>query len=217
MRSKITKYLATKYSLTPRVWYKFQGDLNDYSGNALHASNSTPGMVFSTIGGKQAGYFTNETQWVQMPTFALGANFCISFQIYLPTYTGWSGNGEEIRIAVIPNSSTGFQIDHVWNLNNHQDPGNTVQATPMAFNTWHHVAAQRQATIPTIYANGALKQTGPASTNTAQNMAAPTVGRYINDNGANGAMTWPGTIYLRNLRVYSRALTAAEMTLLMSE
>lgn len=162
-------------TLTPRAWYRFEGNALDSSGNNFNGTNS--GGVAYTLGkeGAQAAQFNGTSAYVQVPR-SIGTNFTIAFWLKTAATAAngqwWAGKGlvdgeidgttNDFGTAILADK-VGFGVGN---------PDTTIVSTQgVSDNQWHHVVATRDSTNGAInlYVDGALQAsaTGPTGPRTA--------------------------------------------------
>ncbi|MBK7945230.1 MAG: hypothetical protein IPJ85_07970 [Flavobacteriales bacterium] len=97
-------------------------------------------------------------------------------------------------------------VDYPGSGNFMARPGDVVTGTGLGNNTWHHVVTTRTGTTLRIYVNGALSITSTIASVNLNNTSNIFIGRH-----GNGAIQFYSG-RMDNLRLYNRALSAAEVT-----
>jgi hypothetical protein len=200
----------------PMVWYKFDGNANDSSGNGKNATlNGSPAYVTGKSG--NAINLSGSSQYVSMPGGIISGlnNFTIATWVKITTLSTWSrifdfGTGTTVNMFLTPQSGNGvrFAITTGGSGNEQRINGSSALAT----GTWVHVAVTLSGNTGTLYVNGAA-----AGTNTNMTLRPSSLGTTGNNYIGRSQYSDP---YLNgqidNFRIYNRALSAAEISNLYS-
>lgn len=128
-------------------------------------------------------------------------------------------NNNNMRIFDVANAGDGFWLGmdqttgNKFNINLYNGTGTNINSTTVAVvNRWYHVVATYNGTVGYIYVNGVLENSATDGYNgggTRYMFIGGTGGTGSGNHGAYGD-DWNGKI--DEVRVYNRALTAAEIT-----
>jgi hypothetical protein len=194
-------------------WWKFDEGTGtratDSSGSGKTGTLvSSPTWVAGKLGG--AINFNGSTNYVSassFPALSAGAPFTISAWVYLA-----SGAGSFPMIVDANTSSSawffGVNIgsgSHAG-LNLYLGSGTmqTTNNTAFTTNTWHHVVGTYDGSVAKVYVDNVLLSTSSSGTS-----AAKLSGLLVGNGTAAGNSFWKGNI--DDLRIYNRALSAAEV------
>jgi hypothetical protein len=199
------------------VYYPFNGDRLDYSGNSRNPTANTNTFVADDKGG-QAAEFYSLLHYVIMPNYTLGATFSVTARVKVPVATaaqngcilrtnndGWNGYGLEFGISAA--NSIGCRFSASWCYGGGTNPGSAVSIY-LPLNTWYNVVAQRIGNILYLYIDGSLVAQVNSS-NIVSGRGQPIIGMY-----ANGNVITPAKVYIDEFRIYNRALSQAEINIL---
>jgi hypothetical protein len=220
--------VTEEYSIIPDLvaHYPFDGNGNDASGNGHHATVN--GATLITLAGGDGIYeFDGVDDYIQLPdesAFDL-TSFTMSFRVKIPSLPASEGPtttnpGEWVFFSKGPvwgnyrlyvkrygGSSTGVIIYHHTHAGGSYTSGSywsNATISPSSF-TWRHVAVTFDGTLK-IYVNGSLLQTETSVALPLMNNDPVLIGKAP-DGEANDLFTGQ----MNSFRVYSRALTAAEV------
>jgi Concanavalin A-like lectin/glucanases superfamily/Secretion system C-terminal sorting domain len=205
------------------AYFPLNGTVTDVGPNSIVGTNFGATATTNRVGtANSAMNFVNPSSVVSQhathaintnTSFGTNQNFTIAFACIV-TSTPRAGGLYDNNLnyggpGLFVWNSNGFpQIN--FNFKN-GNIGSTNGALPL--NTWKHVAAVRNGTVTQIYINGVLNATGaPGSTTPVYSFPARIGTMFFNGfspppyNGLNGKMD--------ELRIYNRALTAAEILVL---
>ena len=194
-------------------WWRAEGDADDSVGQNNGVAD---GVTYVSRAGGQAFDFDGTTADVQIPTSTtldVTDGYTIALWIDIPSLPAelihvvekLVSHAEDKSVDLNPDGTIGFHIFPVIHM---EAPLNSV--TALTLNTWHHVAATYDGTSANIYLDGRLDSSQAAS------------GTIDNGTGALGFAhnTTRGGGYLSGaldeIRWYSRALSASEITALAS-
>jgi DUF1680 family protein len=173
------------------------------------------------VAGRQANAvnLTGSGAHVALPSGILaGANaFTVAAWVRLDTRTGWArlfdfGAGTATNMFFTPQAGTGAARFAITNGGAGAEQRINL-ASPLATGVWTHVAVTQTGNLGVVYLNGAEAARNTALTVRPANLGTTTqnwIGRsqYSGDPYLDGAVD--------NFRIYSRALTAAEVSALFS-
>jgi prepilin-type N-terminal cleavage/methylation domain-containing protein len=194
----------------------------DQSGNgntgAWSGTQSSPSSTYYLAGKVgTAGYFNGSNDKVSVPSIAAFNNFGtgdFSVAFWMDPQGSWSGTTQAMVGQKLSDTAPGFQIYHDsgdttqirLRMGDASGDGGDTKSTVGSVSTgqWTFVVAMRQSGVGYIYINGVQN----ASTSNSKNIS----GGSANFNIGYGD-TWNSyyTGYLDDVRVYSRALSSAEI------
>lgn len=199
--------------------YEFSGNANDSSSNG-YSGTITGGVSFTSSGNRDAAHFDGSTGYINIDTRALD-NIESSDHTLAIWVKGGPFNDESIILQKQFGAPAGGNPG--WFLETF--PGNKVRyarytieggvltwGTPLVSTTqvgdgqWHHVAVVVVGGMTRMYIDGQLEASAATGSGTATNTADLGIGRR----NAFGDMYFAGE--LSDLRIYSRALSMAEIT-----
>lgn len=225
--------VTEEYSIIPNLvaQYPFDGNGNDASGNGHHATVN--GATLITLANGDGIYeFDGVDDYIELPhesAFDL-TSFTMSFWIKIPTLPASEGPyisdpGEWVFFSKGPvwgnyrlyvkrwgGSSTGAIIYHHTDANGSHSSGSwssPATIAPSAY-SWRQVTVTFDGTLQ-IYVNGSLLQTETSIAAPLTNNSPVQIGTAP-DAEANDLFTGQ----MNSFRIYSRALTAAEVAALYS-
>lgn len=205
-----------------RAYWPMNGNYSDLSGFAINGTNfGTTATTNNTGAVNNAMLFTNPTntvsQYATHPvnsglSFATGTNFTISFAFYMTSpwvHTGglydnclnYNGYGIWIRQNGGPTTYT-LQF-------NYRNGSLASGAIPIG--TWKHVCCIRNNGTLSIYLDGVLNSSGAEGTSTPSYPFPARFGTMFFE-GMSPANYNPLHGRLDEMRIYNRAVTAAEVT-----
>jgi Concanavalin A-like lectin/glucanases superfamily/Secretion system C-terminal sorting domain len=204
------------------AYWPLDGNFNDASGNAINGTNLSATSTTNKNGlANKAMNFANPTtpataQYGSHPitsslNFTVSQDFTFSFWVYVNspynhTCGIYDNNLNQAGYGAWFWNTNGFpQINFNWR---NSYIGTTNGAVPLA--TWKHISCVKLNTTLYIYVNGVLNVTGNGG---ATSPSYPLTGKF-------GVMSFNGSPALYNgmegkideVRIYNRALTAAELT-----
>ena len=171
--------------------YYTAGKIGSYAGNFNGANNYIANVSPSGPITSIAGPFTMAA-WVNVPS--TGNN-----EIIVCTMTGFSGAGMEFYL----NPSNIPVVAIFTGTSTNQYAGSAISA-----NAWHHVAVTYNGSLVSLYADGAVISSSTNSINPAAPGGSGQVRIWLPYNQG-GVVNFLGSI--DDVRVYSRALSAAEI------
>jgi hypothetical protein len=219
-RSLNTSSNSAQVSATPTVIptlvarYAFDGNANDSSGNANHASvTGSPTFVAGKYGSAMDLSGTNQYAMLPAGFLASVTNFTIALWVNWDGGAAWQrifdfGNGTTQYLFLTPGSGSGtlrFAI-----TTNGGGAEQILETSPLPVGQWRHVAITRNGNTARLYTNGEVAASGtvtiaPASFNPALNFLGDS--QYAADPLFNGR--------LDELFIYNYALSDTEITRLM--
>lgn len=184
----------------------------DSSGNG-HTATLVGGATFASGLQNNAVTMNGRNGYVSLPTGIVAGltSFSICAWVNLSANSAWSrifdfGTGTTAYMTLTPNSGTGtlrFSITTGGNAQEQQ-----MNATALATGTWQEVTVTLAANTATLYVNGAA-----VTQNTSMTLNPASLGTTTQD--WVGRSEFAGDPYLNgqidNLRIYNRALGAAEV------
>jgi hypothetical protein len=203
------------------AYWRMNGNYTDAGPNLINGTNfgstattnnksvANSAMGFSNPSGTVAQYATHPVNAAL--NFSAAQNFTVSFSFYLNSPYVHPGGFYENNM-----NYNGYGI-WLWQSGGPTDyriqfnfRNNSVGSTPQPLTTWKHVTAVRNGTVMQIYINGILNATGTTGTQTPVYTYPGRIGSmFFNGmtppqyNGLHGKMD--------EVRIYNRALTAAEI------
>jgi len=197
--------------------YRFNGDATDASGNY---NGTATGVTYETGVFGQAGVFNassinnrvnlsskpiNNTDtysisaWLKITTAGFGG-------IYCQNSAGWVGHGIEFMLG-----SNYIEFSHVRSdaVAYNGDVGTSQKID----GNFHHYVGVRSGTSIKLYEDGILVASGSLTINTTANSQNGYIGQYQN----NSNNTPQGVKQIDQLRLFTRALTEAEINILYTE
>ena len=213
----------------PVGWWKMEGNVNDASGNANHATAfGTPTYVTGTHG--QAIALNGTTQYASVAHNASLATITTANAV---TMAAWIRPGvvatQNLISKSVNGSVNGYELclstsgalpssQRMFVRFNQQTSGDTYRVNSTTqynglIGTWIHVAATYDGATIKLYVNGVLESSLPAAITIASNTLPLAIGAQVNATGT--ASRWfQGA--LDEARLYDRALSAEEIAALAS-
>jgi hypothetical protein len=196
--------------------YSFDGNLNDSSGNANHATaTGSPAFVAGKYGSAMSLNGANQYAMVPAGIMAGVTNFTIAVWVYWNGGNAWQrifdfGNDPTNYMFLTPGSGGGtlrFAIS-----TNSYSSEQTLETSTLPVGQWRHVAVTRNGNAARLYTNGVLAVSGtvtiaPASFNPVLNNLG--MSQYPGDPFFNGR--------LDELYIYNYALSDLEITRLAAD
>jgi Concanavalin A-like lectin/glucanases superfamily/Ricin-type beta-trefoil lectin domain-like len=198
--------------------YAFDGNTNDSSGNANHATTNGPAtFVAGKYGSAMDLSGTNQYAMVPAGMFASVTNFTIALWVNWDGGAAWQrifdfGNDTTQYMFLTPGSGSGTLRFAVTTNGNGAEQ--ILETSPLPVGQWRHVAITRNGNIAKLYTNGVVAATNivtiaPASFNPALNY----LGRS-QFTESSGDPLFNGR--LDELFIYNYALSDTEITRLMN-
>ena len=200
----------------PIVYYPFDGNANDSSGNGKNATlNGSPTFVTGKSG--QAVALSGSSQYVSLPSGIISGltNFTIATWVNVTTLSTWSrifdfGTGTSVYMFLTPQCGSGVRFAITTNGNGSEQQINGASA--LATGAWVHVAVTLSGTTGTLYVNGAV-----VGTNASMTLNPSSLGTTGNNYIGKSQFSDPYlTGDIDNFRIYNRALSATEISSLYS-
>lgn len=200
------------------AWYPFDGNVEDLSGNKLHAILNGP-VAVPAFRGKLAYAFDGADDYVTIPNLQYPAAwadpFSIAVWIYVPSDATWSNGylGNIVARGTYAGShglirgTTDNQV-RMWvrGSNTSLSAFGSIQR-----NTWHHIVGSWDGQTVRLYIDGALVNSSSATLEGTPTSADWDVGRARAYSGDSGNW-YKGRI--TDLRIYRRALSPQEVSIL---
>ena len=195
------------------AYYPFNNNANDESGNGLNLTpNGSPVLATDRFGNLNAAYGLDGSNYGSTPATGFptgnGAR-SIGFWIYSTTYDqgrndvlGW-GTGSTNEQSWIMLSNASPRILAFWGYNNDEQSGQQL-----VDDTWHYAVFTHDGVTSKFYIDGVETASEPHTYNTAL-LSGFEVGSDVNTFEHIG---FTGT--LDDIRIYNRALTQSEISLL---
>ena len=216
--NQLTRTVYQRVNLGPVGWWKFEKNVKDSSVYGNNGTWSKPSSYAADHFGGKAGNFTG-TNYVTMTAtkFPLGSSertvsawikFKADSNQEFVSYGGNSADGQRFALLYTKPNQYGFEILNAGG--NFSFPYGT---------NWHHLVAVVPAGVTTaggviVYFDGVQKTLSYIKGSTLLNTQStdPVIGTI---SGAHGSYNANG--YIDDVRIYNKALSAAEITLLYAE
>lgn len=197
--------------------YRFKGNTNDVSGNGNHGTNNGASLTTDRFGWPNSAYeFNGTSSWISTNSTFDYPERTISLWVY-PTSA--SGTGVNAPFAMSQDANTlsygVIQVAYSGGTLQLHAGGETpsYNAGAAVLSKWLHIVLVRTATSTLYYLDGTLASTGTSGT-----LASATFGNTTCVIGTGRKTTdqfFAGKI--DDIRIYNRALTAAEVDTLYNE
>jgi hypothetical protein len=197
----------------PIVWYKFDGNTNDSSGNGKNATaQGSPTYVTGKNG--QAINIAGGSQYVSVPASIMNGlhDFSIAAWVNVTSNGTWArvfdfGSNTTSYMFLAPQSGSGairYAITTSGNGSEQQINGSSALST----GTWHHVVVTLSGTTGTLYVDGAQVGQNTSMTLNPSSLGATSAdyigkSQFSADPNLNGAVD--------QFAIYNYALSAAQV------
>ncbi|MBN1517113.1 tandem-95 repeat protein [Candidatus Sumerlaeota bacterium] len=211
---------SDEVSATPQqtltALYAFENNANDSSVNGANAT-VTGSPVYSTGQIDQAIYLDGSDDYMTLPAgAAIGETLTVATWVKWNGGSNWQrifdfGNGETEYMLLTP-ASGGGTLRFAMSVSGYSSEERIEDSTTLASGEWVHVAVTLDGATGTLYVNGSA-----AGTNTAMTITPASFLPCKNYVGASQFTADPLFAgYIDDFRVYSYALSAAEVAALAS-
>jgi hypothetical protein len=193
--------------------YSFDGNANDSSGNANHATTiGSPTFVAGMYG--SALNLNGASQYAMIPAGIMASvtNFTIAAWVYWNGGSAWQrifdfGNDTTQYMFLTPSSGSGTLRFVISTNGNAVGAEQILETAPLPVGQWRHLAVTRNGNTARVYTNGVLAVSGtvtiaPANFNPALNYLGDS--QYPADPFFNGR--------LDEMYIYNYALSSTEIT-----
>jgi hypothetical protein len=201
------------------AYYPFNGNANDASGNGNNGTVYGATLTADRFGNANSAYSFNGVDSIIRVTDNIilqPERITIAAWINANSPQGWArivdkyryNSKEGYNLIFFPNNNA-IRFD-IWGSDN--NPYSTDTVTTVENNHWHHIAVTYDNSITKIFYDGILENTITINTPIKHSARYLSIGNGFDDN-----LSWPFSGNIDEVRIYNRALTAAEITELYQE